>query len=588
MIFTAAFAAGLALLEYFFYFYSNSHFFQGDSILYFNLRYRSVQEFLLGFIHLDPAGWYRPLTARTVQSLLYPFFGFEPFPYRVVHYVLLLSTSVAIYKLALIMTRRKSAAALGTLFFAVHTVNGWVSYDVLFTPEVVFTLLYVSASAAYLRYRQSEHGRLRLISVLCFVGSLASKETALTLPVMLVVLDVAVNRTRVADALKAARVHFAVLAIYVVLIIGYLGVQRPAFTSILKRPGPEVSYRFALDRTIATNADYALTWAFNLPRGWMTESRELRGWPIRFLKFFRLATIALGLWVLIRPERRLMIAGVLWFLIAVSPALPLFEHFLPYYLFMPLVGFSIAVGTIIDAAYRGAARFNPHFAAIAIAVPLVVLAGICAVCARRDMANNRLLGISARIAENSLKDVKKAHPTLQPNTTIYISDAEEPSLSWDTSQGAIFKMGYNDETLQTLYWAWDQIITQGVLDRGALVVMKYHQFHLTDVTGEFLARSEPFVSYVSPRENRLDVTPDSVMPGQSYSVAVSGASNVDVTLHYTFNGSPIRALAARLDERGETTVHVSDGYEKGLYKFVGFNLSGSNEWFQALEILRIE
>ena len=103
MIFTAAFAAGLALLEYFFYFYSNGHFFQGDSILYFNLRYRSVQEFLLGFIHLDPAGWYRPLTARTVQSLLYPVFGFEPFPYRVVHYVLLLSTSVAIYKLALLM-----------------------------------------------------------------------------------------------------------------------------------------------------------------------------------------------------------------------------------------------------------------------------------------------------------------------------------------------------------------------------------------------------------------------------------------------------------------------------------------------------
>ena len=41
-----------------------------------------------------------------------------------------------------------------------------------------------------------------------------------------------------------------------------------------------------------------------------------------------------------------------WFLIAVSPPLPLFEHFLPYYLFLPLAGFSLAIGIIFDAVYR--------------------------------------------------------------------------------------------------------------------------------------------------------------------------------------------------------------------------------------------
>ena len=78
-------------------------------------------------------------------------------------------------------------------------------------------------------------------------------------------------------------------------------------------------------------------------------------------------------------------------------------------------------------------------AAPVIAVPLIVLTGICAVAARNDGRDNRVLGLSSRLAENSMNDLKDAHPTLQPNTTIYISDAEEPSLSWDTSQGALFK-----------------------------------------------------------------------------------------------------------------------------------------------------
>ena len=41
-----------AILEYFIYFYRNSHFFQGDTIYYFYLRHRSVGDFLLNFFQL--------------------------------------------------------------------------------------------------------------------------------------------------------------------------------------------------------------------------------------------------------------------------------------------------------------------------------------------------------------------------------------------------------------------------------------------------------------------------------------------------------------------------------------------------------
>jgi hypothetical protein len=46
----------------------------------------------------------------------------------------------------------------------------------------------------------------------------------------------------------------------------------------------------------------------------------------------------------------------LW--ITLAPALPLVAHFLPYYLFLPVAGLSIALGTAITWLYDRAARFH--------------------------------------------------------------------------------------------------------------------------------------------------------------------------------------------------------------------------------------
>ena len=562
-----------AILEYFIYFYRNSHFFQGDTIYYFYLRHRSVGDFLLNFFQLDPAGWYRPLAARTIQSAFYPLFGLEPAGYRIVQYVLFLGALFVTYKLAFIVTRRRLAGIIAVFFFGVHTVNAYITYDVAFAPEIIYTLFYVCTVIAYL-------GRRLGLSIAFFLATLASKEPAVTLPFMLVALDVILNRATIWAALKQARMHLGILVIYVALVWGYLGVQRPAFQSIVKRPGPEVSYRFALDRTIVENIHTATTWAFNIPRGWQTESRHLQGWSITFLRLFRAVVLILALWLMFRPERRFVLAGFAWFFIAVGPALPLFEHFMPHYLFLPLVGFSIAIGVIADAAYRKAG--------ITVAVPLIVLAGICAIAARNDARDNRILGWSSRLAFNSLGDLKAQHPALQPNTTIYFSDADEPDLSWDTSQGQLFKMEYNDETIRTRYWGWGEVITKDALERGPVIVMKVSQFHFKDVTQEFLASSETPVGYRASEEYRLAVEPAAAKAGGKYSLSLSPLTNSDVTLHYTLNGGPVHAFAAHLDDRSRASFDISDHTEKGLYKFVGFRKPGTDDWFQLAGSIRIE
>ena len=586
MIFPFVFAA-FAAVEYLIYFWRNEHFFQGDSIYYFYLRHRTIADFLLGFVKLDPIGWYRPLAATAVQSLFYPLFGLEPQGYRVVQYILFMAVVFVTYRIASIVTHSRLAATVATFFFGVHTANAYTTYDVAFAPEIIYAFFYVCAAAAYLRYRESGVRRLLGMSIAFFVAALASKEPAVTLPVMLVALDLILNHTRVRDSIAAARWHFVILAVYTVLVGGYLGVQRPLFQSILKRPGPEIVYRYALDRTILENAHSSVTWAFNLPRGWITESRHMQVPALTFLKYFRIAVVLLGLWLMLRPERRFILAAAAWFLFAIGPALPLFEHFFPYYLFLPLVGFSIGIGVIVEAVYRKAATYSTAGAAAVTITPLLVLGVICANAARNDARDNRTLGGSSRLAFNSVADLKSAHPALQPNTTIYFSDADEPDLAWDTSQGRLLRMAYNDETIQALYWGWGEVITKGVLDHGPVIVLKYVRPHFSDVTREFLAASEQPVAYNGSGQHHLVVTPETVRTGEKYRLSISALKDADVTLHYTLNGSPVHAFTTHLDDQGQASFDISERTEKGVYKFVGFRKAGTEEWFQIAGSIRI-
>jgi hypothetical protein len=564
----------LALLEYAVFFVSNDHFFQGDTIHWFYVRHKTLQDFLAGFASLDSGGWYRPLSNGSVQSIFFPLFGLTPFGYRVVQYVLFLAATVAVWKLGNVLTGRKMAAGVATLYFSLHTVNVYTTYDLAFVPELLYSLFYVSAVILYLRQRKAA-------ALLCFALSLCSKEAAVTLPFVLVALDSILKGKHLFRAAADAKTHFALLAVYLLLVVGYLGVQRTAFQSVIERPGPEITYRFGLDQTALHNADTALTWAFNIPRGWPTQWRQLDGWMVDFLKTFRLLVGVLALWVMFLPERRVLLAGLTWFVITMLPAVPLIDHFFPYYLFLPLAGFSIAIGTILDAAYRQFARWSQASARFALASSLGVLFLICIASVRADARENRMLGRSSTLASNSLNDLRAAYPRLSGNTTIYISNAEEPDLNWDTSQGALFKLAYGDETIETLYWSWGEVISRGTIERGPVVVMKYHDAHLSDVTKDFLADSESPVAYRSVVRNQLAINPSAVSAGQAYRLRIEGITDTEVKIHYTLNGSPVRVFAAHLDHNGEAKFDVSQGSERGLYHFVGFQVVGTPDWIQA-------
>src|SRR5262249_3260312 len=137
---------------------------------------------------LDTGGWYRPLTNRTLQSLLYPVFGLVPGPYRPISFVLFFADTLAVFAIATKLTSDRLAAVIATLLFAIHTVNAYTTYDLSFTPVLVYTFFYIGAVTAFFVYLDTGRGRFLTASVLLFVLSLCSKESAVPLPAVLGIL----------------------------------------------------------------------------------------------------------------------------------------------------------------------------------------------------------------------------------------------------------------------------------------------------------------------------------------------------------------------------------------------------------------
>jgi hypothetical protein len=117
------------------------------------------------------------------------------------------------------------------------------------------------------------------------------------------------------------------------------------------------------------------------------------------------------------------------------------DHFLPYYLFGPLVGFSIAAGVVLDNIYRYGARLSRPLAVGLCALLLIPFIGINAIAANDVAKVHSLLGRSAETAWNGMMDLKALYPTLKPQTTLLIFDEEDTSYYWETAHGMLFSNG---------------------------------------------------------------------------------------------------------------------------------------------------
>jgi hypothetical protein len=203
---------------------------------------------------------------------------------------------------------------------------------------------------------------------------------------------------------------------------------------------------------------------------------------------------------------------------------------------------------------------------------------------QNEIEQNRLLGGSARIALDSLNDVKRLYPTLPPNAVVHFEDSEEP-LYWEQSWGNLLRMAYGRDDIKATFASLGATLNTDSAD-DTIVLYQANQ-RLTDGTSEYRANPTRFVKVTDSAIHKLVLSAAEVSVGQKYSLSITAASNLMVWIAYTLDDGPIDSFGVQLNADGQATFDISPQTKKGLYRFIRFRISGQEEWIRAQNTIAV-
>jgi hypothetical protein len=552
----ASFLVCLGLLEYLVFSDCFSLFFQGDAQFYMAHRFRSWGEYFQALHSLDVANWYRPLASQTIPSLFFPWFGLDPYGYHWIVFILFFLTTCAAFLFLQQLTGRFVVAATGTLFFSIHSINVYVTYDFAYAPELLYASFYLLSCVAYLRGADSHPWYI--LSLLFFVLALMSKEAAVTLPGNILLLTLLFGTDRNPKRLLP---FLAVFALYYFYIVRFLKVGAG-------------DYALAIHNGLLPRLQDSFLLAFNLRRGYMA-------YTVAIAALF-VAAYAIG--SLCGSRRRYTLFGLSWFLIALSPMLGIVKFFETYYLFLPLIGIALIAGESFAWLHAGIARFSPRVAFAVVCLGLTPFVVSARVNAQAELLAVTALGFGGRVAENAARALKRSHPAMQKGATIYIINPDRPDLMRLFGISSLFKLVYDDDTIDVRYSSLGQTIPEDALKSSKLAVMRYENESLVpaDASTKIPWQYEQDFDYDTSREFNFSIFPAQIAAGSgTYTIQIAGSENSVAELQYRFNEGPLAFITVHLNPNGETRFFVSNETKRGIYRFVGMRIVPSSTWLKA-------
>jgi tetratricopeptide (TPR) repeat protein len=309
------------------------------------------------------SSYYRPMM-HVVYLMNYKIFGLSPWGFHLVNIILHAGVSV----LVLFVARRLICAVrpadsfgfltmpfLAGLLFAVHPIHTEVVAWVAGVPELLFTLFTLLSLYLYIQAGEGKHPHHRSISyslsVVSFALAIFSKETAIVLPLFLVIYDYAFKdgQDRLIASMKRCVPYVTVAAICLIMRLIALGGFAP-----LRRHSDLSSYE-CLINVFPLFARYLgkILLPVNLNAFYVFH-------PIRSITelegILSLAVTSLFLLLLILSFRRNRVA-FFGLVVTAAPLIPVLyirgvgiNVFAERYLYLPSVGFAILLSLLIQWA----------------------------------------------------------------------------------------------------------------------------------------------------------------------------------------------------------------------------------------------
>ena len=398
---------------------------------------QSAMDLVRPFLHESTSraagGTYRPLTEVSV-GLDYFLWGRSPFGFHLVNLLWhVLNTLLCFAFVRVLVPPRPVVALTAAVLFAVHPVHADAIFWLSARSDLLVTFFYVASLLLFVRGRGPEKRRVPTVgSVLCFVAALLSKEVALSLPLLVVILDLASPSTE--SFRHRMRRHMLRYLVYIAVALAYLGLRLTVLPTIGQAEFPglvEGLFNFAL--------------YFKLMLLPMETNTGLRGVVVVVLVV--IVVVVMFLRYARMGDRRNLLFGVAWMVTIILPILDVPRR---WQLYMPSVGFCIFFAIVLAGLIWRRDEYHSRRVSRVSGVALFLLLSGGAMLLYYHAT---VYGRAGTLGQRIIAQLQKLEPN--PPAGYVITAANLPAVitSWSGNQ-PVFAFGFS-EALKLAYGRTD-------------------------------------------------------------------------------------------------------------------------------------
>lgn len=290
------------------------------------------------------SSYYRPLFTLSL-AVDHSLWSERPFGYHLSNMVLHSMVTVMVYLLSLFILKNIPAALFSASVFAVHPVHAEAVTWISGRNEMLWGLFMLGSLSLYILYRERQRMTYIALSLVLFYLSLLSKEMAVTLPLIIVLYELCYGT----GGLKK-RALFPLF--YALAIIPYIILRMVVLKSTAIGDIQPLLWRLCTAPGLITEYLRSLVLPFNLKVFYDIPIKKNFLSPEVILPLLLLGIILTGIILVYRYDKRLSFS-FLFTLITLIPVTGIIRFLYPAlmadrYLYIPSVGFSMALGTIFS------------------------------------------------------------------------------------------------------------------------------------------------------------------------------------------------------------------------------------------------
>lgn len=365
-------------------------------------RYFTAQE---GF-HKVIGRYYRPVVSST-YALDYAIWGLEPFGFHLTNVIIHVINSLLFFKLLLMIfgvddsrsqKTKLTAVIIAGFVFAVHTIHteaiSWVSGR---TDSLSFTF-FAASFIFYLKYTAEKKASNFSLVLFFFLLSLLAKEMAITLPIVVVLYDILVNKEKKRESIQNnlwIYVSLAVLSIMYLFIRWLILKDIPQRESYFYFYGKDLStIVFTMFQTIPLYfrllvAPVGLLYHYNV---YFPYQGSIASFDVILAVVFVVIMIAISVVTMKKfPMASYSILFVFVTLLPVMNIVPTMNFMAERFLYIPSAAFSILLSALIIRFYNSRSKQI----LLAVLSALVIFYSYLTIQRNFDWENNDTLFMSA-------------------------------------------------------------------------------------------------------------------------------------------------------------------------------------------------